>query len=54
MSMVLSQVPTANREKFKKHAEIAAMIFKENGALSLAECWGRTCRRARSPRSRCR
>ncbi len=36
----IAAVPTANREKFKKHAEIAAMIFKENGALSLAECWG--------------
>ena len=33
-------VPTANREKFKKHAEMAAAIFIENGALSLAECWG--------------
>ena len=36
----IAAVPTANREKFKKHAEIAAAIFKENGALSLAECWG--------------
>ncbi|MDI2590803.1 DUF1428 domain-containing protein [Pseudomonas sp. N3-W] len=33
-------VPTANREKFKKHAESAAEIFKENGALSIVECWG--------------
>ncbi|UVL00770.1 DUF1428 domain-containing protein [Pseudomonas sp. B21-048] len=33
-------VPTANREKFKQHAQSAAAIFKENGALSLAECWG--------------
>ncbi len=33
-------VPTANREKFRKHAEMAAAIFIENGALSLAECWG--------------
>ena len=36
----IAAVPTAHREKFKKHAEIAAAIFKENGALSLAECWG--------------
>lgn len=33
-------VPTANREKFKQHAEAAAAIFKEYGALSVAECWG--------------
>ena len=33
-------VPTANREKFKQHAESAAAIFKEYGALSVAECWG--------------
>ena len=33
-------VPTANREQFKKHAEPAAAVFIENGALSLAECWG--------------
>jgi uncharacterized protein YbaA (DUF1428 family) len=41
----IAAVPTANREKFKKHAEIAAAIFKENGALS---------RKARSLRSRWR
>ncbi|CAI8935191.1 MULTISPECIES: DUF1428 domain-containing protein [Pseudomonas] len=33
-------VPTANREKFRQHAQMAAAIFIENGALSLAECWG--------------
>jgi uncharacterized protein YbaA (DUF1428 family) len=36
----VAAVPTANREKFKKHAEIAAGIFKESGALSVVECWG--------------
>ncbi|MFJ2690696.1 DUF1428 domain-containing protein [Pseudomonas sp. NPDC087336] len=36
----VAAVPTANREKFRKHAEMAAAIFMENGALSLAECWG--------------
>lgn len=36
----IAAVPTANREKFKKHAESAAVIFKENGALSVVECWG--------------
>jgi uncharacterized protein YbaA (DUF1428 family) len=40
VSGFVAAVPTANREKFKKHAEIAAGIFKENGALSVTECWG--------------
>lgn len=33
-------VPTANRGVFRKHAETAAGIFKENGALQVIECWG--------------
>lgn len=33
-------VPTASREKFRQHAESAAPIFIEHGALSVAECWG--------------
>jgi uncharacterized protein YbaA (DUF1428 family) len=33
-------VPTANRGVFRKHAETAAGIFKENGALQVMECWG--------------
>lgn len=36
----IAAVPTANREQFKRHAESAAVIFKENGALSVAESWG--------------
>jgi len=36
----VAAVPTANREKFKKHAEEAATVFKENGALKVVECWG--------------
>jgi uncharacterized protein YbaA (DUF1428 family) len=36
----VAAVPTANREKFKKHAEEAAAVFKENGALKVVECWG--------------
>lgn len=36
----VAAVPTANREKFKQHAEAAAAIFKEFGALSVTECWG--------------
>lgn len=37
---IVSAVPTANREAFKKHAEIAAAVFKEHGALRVVECWG--------------
>jgi len=33
-------VPTANREKYREHAEAAAPVFKEHGALKLVECWG--------------
>jgi uncharacterized protein YbaA (DUF1428 family) len=33
-------VPTANREKYRRHAEDAAQVFKEHGALKLVECWG--------------
>jgi len=36
----VAAVPTANREKFKQHAEAIAAIFKEFGALSVTECWG--------------
>jgi uncharacterized protein YbaA (DUF1428 family) len=36
----VAAVPTANRERFKKHAEEAADVFKENGALKVVECWG--------------
>jgi uncharacterized protein YbaA (DUF1428 family) len=33
-------VPTANREAFRKHAAAAALLIREYGALSVAECWG--------------
>jgi uncharacterized protein YbaA (DUF1428 family) len=33
-------VPTANRELYTKHADVAAQVFKENGALSVVEAWG--------------
>jgi uncharacterized protein YbaA (DUF1428 family) len=36
----LAAVPTANREKFRRHAEEAAIVFKEHGALKIVECWG--------------
>jgi uncharacterized protein YbaA (DUF1428 family) len=36
----VAAVPTANREAYRKHAEAAAVVFKEHGALRLVECWG--------------
>ncbi len=36
----VAAVPTANRDVFKKHAEDAAVVFKEYGALKVVECWG--------------
>lgn len=36
----VAAVPTANRDAYRKHAEMAALVFKECGALKLIECWG--------------
>ena len=36
----VAAVPTTNRGAFLKHAEAAAVVFKEHGALAVAECWG--------------
>ncbi len=36
----VAAVPTTNREAYKKHAEAAAVVFKEHGALRVVECWG--------------
>ncbi|MBP6014662.1 MAG: DUF1428 domain-containing protein [Alphaproteobacteria bacterium] len=33
-------VPKANREAYRKMAEMAAPIFKEHGALKVVECFG--------------
>lgn len=36
----VAAVPTANREAFRKHADDAAAVFREHGALKVVECWG--------------
>lgn len=36
----VAAVPTANRDAYIKHAEQAAKVFIEFGALNVAECWG--------------
>ena len=33
-------VPTDNKEKFAKHAELLDALFMEHGALRVMECWG--------------
>ena len=40
MDGFVAAVPTANRGKFLRHAEEAAVIFKEYGALKVVEGWG--------------
>ena len=36
----VAAVPTANRAAFTKHAQAAATVFKDHGALKVVECWG--------------
>jgi uncharacterized protein YbaA (DUF1428 family) len=36
----LLAVPTANKEKYRQHAENAVPIFKEFGMTRMVECWG--------------
>lgn len=36
----VAAVPTANKAAYRKHAEAAADVFREHGALRLVECWG--------------
>jgi uncharacterized protein YbaA (DUF1428 family) len=36
----VAAVPTADREAFCAHAERAAVVFKEFGALEVVDCWG--------------
>ena len=36
----VAAVPTANRELYRKHAEVAAAVFKEHGAQRVVDCWG--------------
>lgn len=36
----VAAVPTANKEKYREHAESAVPLFKKLGATRLVECWG--------------
>jgi uncharacterized protein YbaA (DUF1428 family) len=36
----VAAVPSLNKEKYIKHAKVAAELFKEYGALQIVENWG--------------
>ena len=36
----VAAVPTAKKDAFLEHARIAAVAFKDHGALSVVETWG--------------
>lgn len=36
----VAAVPTASEAAYKHHAELAAVVFKDHGALQVMECWG--------------
>lgn len=36
----VAAVPTANKDKYIAHAEIASTVFKDHGATRVTECWG--------------
>jgi len=36
----LIAVPSANKEKYRALADMAAAVFKDHGALKVVECWG--------------
>ena len=38
--VLVAAVPTANKAAYITHAQNAAALFKEYGALSVVECWG--------------
>ncbi len=36
----VAAVPTANRDAYVKHCQVAGLVFKEHGALTVVDCWG--------------
>ena len=36
----VAAVPTDSKAAYKKHAEHAAVVFRDHGALQVVECWG--------------
>lgn len=42
----VAAVPTANRDRYRRHAQAAAAVFKEYGALESSSAGAMTCPRA--------
>lgn len=40
VDLAVYAVPTNNRDAFEEHARLIAPIFKQHGALTVADCWG--------------
>lgn len=36
----VAAVPTTNKDSYLQHAQEAASLFKDFGAISVVECWG--------------
>lgn len=36
----VASVPTLKRTEFLEHAQAMGKVFKENGAISVIDCWG--------------
>ncbi len=36
----VAAVPNAKRDAYQRHAEDAAVVFRDHGALGIVECWG--------------
>lgn len=36
----VTPVPTEKRDEYRRHAEEMAVLFKEQGATGVVECWG--------------
>ncbi|WP_237216865.1 DUF1428 domain-containing protein [Falsiroseomonas oryziterrae] len=36
----VAAVPADNRETYRRHAALAAEVFREHGATQVVECWG--------------
>ena len=43
----ITAVPTANKEKYRQHAESAVPLFKNLGATRMVEAWATMCPKAR-------
>jgi len=46
LDITLIPVPTANKAAYLEHSRQTTPSFKEHGAISVTEWWGRACPRA--------